>query len=140
MAQLFMALDSRDPQDSTKFLNMMDQIHVDEKWFFLFQQKERYLLLPEDKNPKWCIKSKLHITKVMFLCAILCNGDNHYNIKHCQKKNLNKQDNCLMYWMRWMKQMHLINYTSPTILTIIWMNQIWKQTKLTHWNMNTQMI
>ena len=27
--------------------------------------------LPEEKNPKHCIKHKLHITKVMFLCAIV---------------------------------------------------------------------
>ena len=53
-----------------KFLDMMDHIHVDEKWFFLSQQKERYLLLPEEKNLKWCVKSKSHITKVMFLCVI----------------------------------------------------------------------
>ena len=72
VARLFMALDSQDPQDPTKFLDMMDRIHVDEKWFFLSQQKERYLLLPEEKNPKWCIKSKLHITKVMFLYAVMC--------------------------------------------------------------------
>ena len=73
-----MALDSCDPQDPTKFLDMMDHIHVDEKWFFLSWQKERYLLLPEErylllpeeKNPKRCVKSKSHITKVMFLCAI----------------------------------------------------------------------
>ena len=49
---------------------MMDCIHVDEKWFFLSQQRERYLLLPEEKNPKRCVKSKSHITKVMFLCAV----------------------------------------------------------------------
>ena len=70
MAQLIMVFDSWDPQDLTKFLDMMDQIHEDEKWFFLSWQKERYLLLPEEKNPKWCVKSKLHITKEMFLCAI----------------------------------------------------------------------
>ena len=70
MAQLFMALDSQDPQDPTKSLDMMDQIHVDEKWFFLSWQKERYLLLPDKKNPKQCVKSKSHKTKVMFLCAI----------------------------------------------------------------------
>ena len=40
------------------------------KWFFLSRQNERYLLLPEEKSPKW-IKSKSHITKVMFLCAIV---------------------------------------------------------------------
>ena len=72
VAWLIVALDSHDPQDPTKFLDMMDHIHVDEKWFFLSQQKERYLLLPEEKNPKWCVKSKLHITKVMFLCAVAC--------------------------------------------------------------------
>ena len=72
VAQLFMALDSRDPQDPMKFLDMMDRIQVDEKWFFLSWQKERYLLLLEEKNPKQCMKSKSHITKVMFLCAIAC--------------------------------------------------------------------
>ena len=41
VAQLIMALDSHDPQDPTKFLDMMDHIHVDEKWFFLSRQKER---------------------------------------------------------------------------------------------------
>ena len=71
VAQLVMALDSWDPQDPTKFLDMMDHIHVGEKWFFLSQQEERYLLLPEEKNPKQCVKSKSHITKVLFLCAIV---------------------------------------------------------------------
>ena len=51
VAQLVMVLDSRDPQDPTKFLDMMDHIHVDEKWFFLSWKKGRYLLLPEEKNP-----------------------------------------------------------------------------------------
>ena len=71
MARLIMALEACDPQDPSKFLNMMDRIHVDEKWFFLSWQRERYLLLPEEKNPKRCIESKSHITKVMFLCAVV---------------------------------------------------------------------
>ena len=70
VARLIMALESRDPNDPSKFLNMMDRVHVDEKWFFLSRQRERYLLLPEEKNPKRCVKSKSHITKVMFLCAV----------------------------------------------------------------------
>ena len=41
VAQLVMALDSQDPQDPMKFLDMMDHIQMDEKWFFLSQQKER---------------------------------------------------------------------------------------------------
>ena len=70
VARLIMTLESRDPNDPSKFLNMMDRVHVDEKWFFLSRQRERYLLLPEEKNPKRCVKSKSHITKVMFLCAV----------------------------------------------------------------------
>ena len=70
VARLIMALESRDPNDPSKFLDMMDRVHVDEKWFFLSWQRERYLLLPEEKNPKRCVKSKSHITKVMFLCAV----------------------------------------------------------------------
>ena len=70
VAWLIMVLEACDPQDPTKFLDMMDRIHIDEKWFFLSQQRERYLLLPEEKNLKRCVKSKLHITKVMFLCAV----------------------------------------------------------------------
>ena len=42
VAWLLMALDSWDPQDLTKFLDMMDQIHMDEKWLFLSWQKERF--------------------------------------------------------------------------------------------------
>ena len=70
VARLIMALESRDPNDPSKFRDMMDRVHVDEKWFFLSRQRERYLLLPEEKNPKQCVKSKSHIIKVMFLCAV----------------------------------------------------------------------
>ena len=70
VARLIMALESRDPNDPSKFRDMMDRVHVDEKWFFLSRQRERYLLLTEEKNPKRCVKSKSHITKVMFLCAV----------------------------------------------------------------------
>ena len=72
VARLLMALHFRDPLDPTKYCDMLDWIHLDEKWFFLTWEKERSLLLPEEKNPKHCIKHKSLITKVMFLCAIAC--------------------------------------------------------------------
>ena len=65
-----MALDACDPVDQLKFQDMHVQIHVDEKWFFLMREKERYLLHQDEKNLKHCVKHKLHITKVMFLCAV----------------------------------------------------------------------
>ena len=70
LARLLMANHFRDPQDPSKFQDMHDWIHLDEKWLFLTQEKERYLLVSDEKNPKRCVKHKSHITKVMFLCAV----------------------------------------------------------------------
>ena len=61
----------RDPQDPSKYQDMHDRIHLDEKWFFLTQEKECYLLLSDEKNPKHFIKHKSHTTKVMFLCGVV---------------------------------------------------------------------
>ena len=72
VARLLMVLRLRDAVDLTKYHDMLDWIHLDEKWFFLTWEKERSLFLPEEKNPKHCIKLKSHITKVMFLCAVVC--------------------------------------------------------------------
>ena len=70
VARLIMALHFRDPVDPTKYHDMFDQIHVDEKWLFLTWEKE-ISPSPRGENPKHCIKHKSHITKEMFLCAIV---------------------------------------------------------------------
>ena len=69
LARVLMAMHFRDPEDPTKYMDMHDQIHLYEKWFFLTQEKEQYLLLLDEKNH--CIKYKSHITKVMFLCGVV---------------------------------------------------------------------
>ena len=46
-----MAIDSRDLDDLTKYQDMCEQIHVDEKWLFLTQEKE-WSLLHQYKKPK----------------------------------------------------------------------------------------
>ena len=43
-AQFEMALSIRDPANLGQYQDMRDRIHVDEKWFFLTKEKERYLL------------------------------------------------------------------------------------------------
>ena len=45
-----MALSFRDPANLGKYQDMRDRIHVDEKWFFLTREKERYLLHHGEKN------------------------------------------------------------------------------------------
>ena len=49
-ARVEMAMHFRDPEDPTNYQDMHDQIHLDEKWFFLMQEKVRYLLLLEEKT------------------------------------------------------------------------------------------
>ena len=52
IARVEMAIYFRDCVDPTKYQDRCDWIHVDEKCFFLTWEKERYLLLLDEKNPK----------------------------------------------------------------------------------------
>ena len=53
-----------------QYSNMFDEIHVDEKWFFLCRDGESYILVADEEDPpERFVKHKSHITKVMFLCA-----------------------------------------------------------------------
>ena len=70
-ARFEMVLSFRNPANLGQYQDMRDRIHVDEKWFFLTREKERYLLHHGGKKPKCCVKHKSHIMKVMFLCAVV---------------------------------------------------------------------
>ena len=71
-----MALHFVDPADPTKYQDMRDRVHLDEKCFFLTWEKERYLLFSEEKEPTCCVKHRSHITKVVFLYAVV---RSHFN-------------------------------------------------------------
>ena len=61
---------SKIDKDSNLFYGMFDEIHVDEKWFFLCKDKESYIIVSDEEDaPERYVKHKSHITKVMFLCA-----------------------------------------------------------------------
>ena len=49
---------------------MMDQVHIDEKWFYITEQTACFLLAPDKEPPHRTAKSKWFITKVMFMCAL----------------------------------------------------------------------
>ncbi|XP_028127419.1 uncharacterized protein LOC114323924 [Camellia sinensis] len=57
-------------QGQPMFKSMYDYVHIDEKWFYISKEAERYYLLPEKEEPHHCCKSKRFITKVMFLAAV----------------------------------------------------------------------
>jgi len=54
-----------------KFTTLFDEVHVDEKWFFLCRDGESYILISDvEEPPERCVKHKSHVAKVMFLCAM----------------------------------------------------------------------
>jgi len=54
---------------SMKHPHMENEIHVDEKWFFVCRDGESHMLVSDEIPPERVVKHKSHITKVMFLCA-----------------------------------------------------------------------
>ncbi|RHY22650.1 hypothetical protein DYB32_009442 [Aphanomyces invadans] len=55
--------------DDYAFADMMNVVHVDEKWFFATRVSKSYYLAPDEELPHRTCKSKKFITKVMFLSA-----------------------------------------------------------------------
>ncbi|XP_076903051.1 uncharacterized protein LOC143558005 [Bidens hawaiensis] len=52
------------------FYDMFNVVHIDEKWFYMSKPSKRYYLVPGEDEPLRTCKSKIFITKVMFLAAI----------------------------------------------------------------------
>lgn len=53
-----------------RFSEMSDIIHLDEKWFQLFEETERCIIVPGETVKNRSTKSKRYIGKLMFLSAI----------------------------------------------------------------------
>ncbi|KAF0689915.1 Aste57867_18656 [Aphanomyces stellatus] len=50
--------------------DMMDRVHIDEKWYFVNKVNRRYYLWEDEELPVRKCKSKRHLTKVMFLTVV----------------------------------------------------------------------
>ncbi|KAF7133354.1 hypothetical protein RHSIM_Rhsim09G0038900 [Rhododendron simsii] len=73
IARLHFCLSMLEPnslQTQPMFKAMYNYVHIDEKWFYMTKESERYYVLPdEDQSHRTC-KSKRFIAKVMFLAAV----------------------------------------------------------------------
>ncbi|KAF0682364.1 Aste57867_25502 [Aphanomyces stellatus] len=50
--------------------DMMDRVHIDEKWYIVTKVNRRYYLWEDEELPVRKCKSKRHLTKVMFLTTV----------------------------------------------------------------------
>ncbi|GAA0141214.1 hypothetical protein LIER_02409 [Lithospermum erythrorhizon] len=61
---------SIDGKTKVKFMEMFDHVIIDEKWFYMSKETEKYYLAADELEPYRCCKSKKFITKVMFLATV----------------------------------------------------------------------
>jgi hypothetical protein len=52
-----------------RFHDQFDRIHTDEKWFWICQDGEKYILVEGEEPPKRHVRHKNYMEKVMFFCA-----------------------------------------------------------------------
>ena len=70
MSRMELALSFVDKNNPSKFENMEDLIHVDEKWFYLTKDGQRFIIAADKEEPYRHVQHKSFLTKVMFLCAV----------------------------------------------------------------------
>ena len=54
----------------SKFENMEDLIHIDEKWFYLTKDGQHFIIAVDEEEPYRHVQHKSFLTKIMFLCAV----------------------------------------------------------------------
>ena len=70
MSRMELALSFMDKNNTSKFENMEDLIHIDEKWFYLTKEGQRFIIAADKEEPYRHVQHKSFLTKVMFLCAV----------------------------------------------------------------------
>jgi hypothetical protein len=70
VARVEFCLSMLDPNASSMFQDMMNMIHIDEKWLYLTEQNAQFCLAPGEEPQHRTCKSKKFITKVMFMAVV----------------------------------------------------------------------
>ena len=70
MSRMELALSFIDKNNTSKFKNMEDLIHIDEKWFYLMKDGQRFIIAADEAEPYRHVQHKLFLMKTMFLCAV----------------------------------------------------------------------
>ena len=70
MSRMELALSFVDKNNTSKFENMEDLIHIDEKWFYLTKDGQRFIIAADEVEPYRHVQHKSFLTKIMFLCAV----------------------------------------------------------------------
>ena len=70
ISRMELALSFIDKNNTSKFENMEDLIHIGEKWFYLTKDGQHFIIAAEKEEPYRHVQHKLFLTKIMFLCVV----------------------------------------------------------------------
>ena len=70
MSRMELALSFIDRNNQSKFEDMEDLIHIDEKWFYLTKDGQRFIIVADEEEPYRHVQHKSFLTKIMFLCVV----------------------------------------------------------------------
>ena len=70
MSRMELILSFVDENNPSKFENMEDLIHIDEKWFYLTKDGQHFIISADEEEPYRHVQHKSFLTKIMFLCAV----------------------------------------------------------------------
>ena len=70
MSRMELALSFVEKNNTSKFENMEDLIHIDEKWFYLTKDGQCFIIAADEEEPYRHVQHKLFLTKIMFLCEV----------------------------------------------------------------------
>jgi hypothetical protein len=73
-------VDALSVSSESKFIDMKNIIHIDEKWFNTTKKAKKFYMLPEEEDPLRTIQNKNSIPKCMLLCAV---APPRYNSAEC---------------------------------------------------------
>ena len=69
VSRMQLALSFMDKNDTSKFAHMDDLIHVNEKWFYLTKDGQRFIIVADEAEPYRHVQHKSFLMKIMFLCG-----------------------------------------------------------------------
>ena len=70
MSRMELALSLVHRNNTSKFENMEDLIPIDEKWFYLTEDGQCFIIATDEEEPYRHVQHKSFLTKIMFLCTV----------------------------------------------------------------------
>ena len=70
MSRMEFALSFIDKNNTRKFENLEDLIHIDKKWFYLMKDGQRFIIAADEEEPYRHVQRRSFLTKIMFQCAV----------------------------------------------------------------------